>query len=306
MAAPRVTVLMSVLNGEAFLAEAIDSVLAQTFGDFEFVIVDNASTDKTPEIIGSYDDARIVHIRNPETLNLSQSLNKGLEIAAGEYIARLDADDVAMPDRLAKQAAFLDKHANIGLIASAATEFGGEQPFPGKTPATLPPTGHYALTAALSENSIIAHSSIMYRRDTARDIGGYDEAYAYCMDYLLYFRLVARGHELACLPEPLVAIRVHHGQITHRPEWEARRHQEAASAFKRILAEGGQTARVQAGLRRYLILTSLRMTALAFRSAQPAKAVCWLSRAIAVGPVQFFAVGVSAAMRRVSRAWPHI
>ena len=93
-AQPKVSVLMSVLDGEEYLAEAMDSILGQDFTDFEFVIVDNASTDRTAEIIASYGDHRIVTITNSETLNLSQSLNRGLVAARGDYVARLDADRV--------------------------------------------------------------------------------------------------------------------------------------------------------------------------------------------------------------------
>ncbi|PIW30994.1 MAG: hypothetical protein COW30_00820 [Rhodospirillales bacterium CG15_BIG_FIL_POST_REV_8_21_14_020_66_15] len=300
MTSPKVSVLMSVLNGEAYLAEAIDSVLAQTFEDFEFLIVDNASTDGTAAIIAAYDDKRIVHLRNPDTLNLSQSLNKGLAAARGDYIARLDADDIAMPERLEKQARFLAAHPDVALVASAWTDFGDGVPLPG-TPGPVPPPDHDALVSALARSSILAHSSIMFRRQAALDIGGYDEAYAYCMDYLLYFRL-AETHGLAALPEPLVAVRVHAGQITQRPEWEARRHREAAAAFRDILARGGLASAVRAGLRRYLILTCLRMTLLSLRTASPGKAICWFGRALAVGPLLFICVVLSASCRRVQHA----
>ena len=298
MTTPKVTVLTSVLNGEDFLAEAIDSILAQSFTDFEFIIVDNASTDRTPDIIRSYDDPRVIHLRNPETLNLSQSLNKGLAAAKGDYIARLDADDVAMPDRLEKQAAFLDAHPEVALVAAAGYEFSGAADFPGTIP-VIPPATHDALLTTLSEASILAHSSIAFRRDAARAIGGYDESYAYCMDYLLYFR-IAEKHQLAALPEPLVAIRVHPGQITNRPEWEARRHREASMAFRTLLAFNGLAPRVRLGLRRYLIRSSLRIALLSARTGKPGDAICWFSRALATGPFLFISVLWTTCRRRHS------
>ncbi len=297
---PKVTVLMSVLNGEEYLREAIDSVLSQNFEDFEFVIVDNASTDGTRDIIASYDDVRIVLVANRETLNLSQSLNKGLAAARGDYVARLDADDIAMPGRLEQQVRHLDSHHDVALVACTATEFSDAGDFPGTAP-HVPPEDHDALMDALARDSILSHSSIMFRREAALAVGGYDEAYAYCMDYLLYFRLADR-HRLAALAAPLVAIRLHAGQITHRPEWEARRHREAAAAFRDILARGGLAPSVRSGLRRYLILTSLRMAVLSFHAASPGKAACWFSRALAAGPFLFISVVASTACRRLHRA----
>lgn len=299
MTAPKISVLMSVLNGEAYLREAIESVLAQSFGDFEFVIVDNASTDRTPDIIRAAGDPRIVHIRNPETLNLSQSLNKGLGAARGDYVARLDADDIALPGRLEKQVRYLDARPSVALVASAAAEFSESSDLPGEMP-LFPPADHGALMAALAQDSILAHSSIMFRREAVLAIGGYDEDYAYCMDYLLYFRLAER-HQLAAIPEPLVAVRVHEDQITNRPEWEARRHREAASAFREILKQPDLPADQRAGLRRYLVLTSLRMASLALQTADPGKAFCWLARAVTAAPIRFPAIFLGALFRRVTR-----
>src|SRR5262245_35822647 len=119
MPAPlKLSVLMSVLNGEAYLRLAVDSILAQTFQDFEFIIVDNASSDSTTSILDSYRDDRIVRLRNDTVLSLTQSLNRGLRSARGAYVARMDADDIASPVRLARQVDFLDEHPDVVLVAS--------------------------------------------------------------------------------------------------------------------------------------------------------------------------------------------
>ena len=107
--APKVSVVMSVYNGERYLREAVDSILGQTFGAFEFVIVDDASTDETPLILSGYTDPRIVFLRNDENLGLTRSLNVGLKMACGEYIARQDADDISLPNRLERQVGLLDE-----------------------------------------------------------------------------------------------------------------------------------------------------------------------------------------------------
>jgi len=120
MVEPKVTVLMPVYNGERYLNEAVDSILGQTFTDFEFLIIDDASTDKTPEILRSYDDPRIRVVTNEENLGLSKSLNKGLALARGEFIARMDADDVSYPYRLQVQHEFMTQHPGAGVIGSWA------------------------------------------------------------------------------------------------------------------------------------------------------------------------------------------
>lgn len=300
MTQPKVTVLMSVLNGEDYLREAIDSILTQTFTDFEFLIIDNASTDGTATIIASYDDTRIRCIRNDEVLTLTQSLNKGLGIAQGTYIARLDADDVAIAHRLDKQVRHLDDHPEIALVASAATDFGNGTPLPG-VPGPIPPDNHDDLLVALASDSIVAHSSIMFRRQAVMEIGGYPGDYAYCMDYLLYFRL-ARRYRLGCLPEPLVAIRSHHSQITSLPAWGLRREMEAAAAFQEILTYPDLPAAARRGLLRYRTLTSLRLAALHARARAPMKAFAWTVRAFAQAPCAFSRLIWATAAKRAGQS----
>ena len=107
MVLPKVSVLMSVFNAEDFIQEAVDSVLQQTFSDFEFIIVDDASTDGSLQRLCSYHDPRIRILRNETNMGLTRSLNKGMEFVRGEYVARMDADDVSLPSRLQEQTVFL-------------------------------------------------------------------------------------------------------------------------------------------------------------------------------------------------------
>ena len=110
---PRVTALMSVFNGDKYLSEALESILNQTFTNFEFLIINDGSNDRTEDILKSYDDVRIRIINNDNNMGLAKSLNKGLRIARGEYIARMDADDISLPTRLARQVEFLDKNKHV-------------------------------------------------------------------------------------------------------------------------------------------------------------------------------------------------
>src|SRR5690606_37374672 len=123
---PRVTVLLAVHNGERYIQEAIDSILAQTFGDFELLIVNDGSTDATRDLVLSYSDDRIRLVDNDHNIGLPKSLNRGLRLAKGRYIARLDADDISEPDRLAAQVSFLQANPDVAMVGSWYRKIDGE------------------------------------------------------------------------------------------------------------------------------------------------------------------------------------
>ena len=115
MAAPKISVLMSVFNGERYLIKAIDSILNQTFKDFEFIIIDDGSMDSSNAIIRSFDDPRVRLIENEKNIGLTKSLKKGIDLCRGEYIARMDGDDISLPERLKKQVEFMDHNRGVGI-----------------------------------------------------------------------------------------------------------------------------------------------------------------------------------------------
>ena len=115
---PKISVVMPAYNAENYIREAIDSILAQTFRDFEFLIIDDGSTDHTVEIIRSYSDSRIRLYQNERNMGVAATLNRGLDLARGEYIARMDADDISLPERFAKQAAYMDAHPDVAVCGS--------------------------------------------------------------------------------------------------------------------------------------------------------------------------------------------
>jgi len=121
---PKVSVLMPVYNGEKYLREAIDSILNQTFTDFEFLIIDDGSTDDSRKIISHYTDKRIRLIKNKQNLGLARSLNKVIELSLGLYLARMDADDISLPNRLQLQVSEMEKNANLGVVGSWVEIFG--------------------------------------------------------------------------------------------------------------------------------------------------------------------------------------
>lgn len=207
-AEPRVTVLMPVYNAEATLREAMDSILAQTLTDFEFLIIDDGSTDGSAAIIRSYNDPRIHLVQNERNLKLAATLNRGLDLARGEYVARMDADDISLPERLTRQVAFMDAHPAVGISGTWAEAF-GEAHF------SMPnPTDSERIRAKLLFDSALVHPAVILRPALlARHGLAYRELYP-IDDYDLWQR-AARVFPLANLPETLLRYRVTGGSAFH-------------------------------------------------------------------------------------------
>jgi GT2 family glycosyltransferase len=194
---------MAVHDGARHLQASLDSVLDQSFGDFELVVVDDGSTDDTPQILRSYTDKRIRVIDNPRNLGLTASLNRGLAASRGELLARQDADDVSLPGRLARQVEFLRNNRDVVLLGSAyirINELGEE------LGTRNVPTEDDEIRWRMLFLNPYTHSSVMFRTDAARRVGGYRTDYPYAEDYDLWARLAA-AHPVAAVPEILVLYR---------------------------------------------------------------------------------------------------
>ncbi|MBN1788080.1 MAG: glycosyltransferase [Sedimentisphaerales bacterium] len=201
----KVAVLLCAHNSEKYIKEAIDSILAQTYTDFEFIIVENASTDRTWEIIKSYDDARIKAFQTP-VKQLSFNLNYGMARTEAEYIARMDADDIAKPQRLARQVEFLDSHPQVCVLGSAFESFGGQSKI-----VRMPQTDE-DIRRKLPFRFCFCHPSVMFRRKTILEIGGYQGS-RFCQDVDLWLRLSRdKNVKFANLPDVLLDYRVHPNQ----------------------------------------------------------------------------------------------
>ncbi|MDD4052568.1 MAG: glycosyltransferase [candidate division Zixibacteria bacterium] len=207
---------MAVKDGRKYLRQAIDSVLGQTFGDFEFIIIDDGSADDSRPIIENYADARIRLLVNRDHPGLSASLNAGLNAARGEYIARMDADDVCLPDRLEKQIHFLDQHPHI-VVLGTGIRLIDEQDKPIQD--VQLPADNDLIKWQLCFLNPIAHPSAMMRAAAVRQVGGYDAELVHAQDYDLWWRLSA-GNRLANLSDILMLLRQHPGQVSqaHRSE----------------------------------------------------------------------------------------
>lgn len=215
MTPPRITVALSVHNNAAYLAEALDSILAQSFGDFELVIVNDGSSDASPAIIDAYAarDARIRAVHRPNS-GLIASLNYILELARGEYVARMDGDDIALPERFARQVAFLDAHPDHGVVGTRVLRI-TETGEPKRGAAIDHPLSAESVTAALESGPLLCHPSVMMRRDLLRAVGGYRPAYRHCEDYDLWLRLAERTR-MANLPDRLLLYRYSGTQVSNR------------------------------------------------------------------------------------------
>jgi glycosyltransferase involved in cell wall biosynthesis len=200
---------MAAYNAEAHLSAAIDSILRQSFTDFEFIIIDDGSTDRTAEIIAAYDDPRIKTIRNPGNLGLIPSLNRGLDAATGTYVARMDADDEALPERFERQVAFLDVHPEIGLCGTAVETFGA------RTERWTLICEPARVRCQLLFDPGLSHPTAMFRRSLVVRHGlRYDERYRHAEDYALWVRF-ADVAGIANLPEVLLRYRLHAQSVSH-------------------------------------------------------------------------------------------
>ena len=210
--APLISLIMSVYNGEDYLAEAIDSVLNQTFTEWELIVINDCSTDSTAEILNSYaeKDSRVKVHTNEVNLRLPSSLNKALSLAQGKYIARMDADDICLPQRLERQYAFMESRPQVALsscrfmtLKNGVISSGG---CGGKTDAD-------SIKALLLVTNPILHPGIIAKAEVIRGLG-YDKTFTCTEDMELWTRFVAAGHTVEIVSDYLMIYRLHDKQIT--------------------------------------------------------------------------------------------
>ena len=209
---PKISLIMSVYNGEDYLAETVESVLCQTFTEWEFIIINDCSTDNTSKILAEYasKDARVKVHTNETNLRLPSSLNKALSLAEGKYIARMDADDICMPDRLQKQYDFMEANPNVDLsscrfltLKNGAYSSGG---CGGKGDSE-------SIKALLLVTNPILHPGIIAKADVIKELG-YDKNFTCTEDMELWTRFVLNNKRVEILSEYLMIYRLHDKQIT--------------------------------------------------------------------------------------------
>jgi len=239
MSIPAISVAMSVFNGERFLAPAIESILGQTFDDFEFLILDDGSSDGTPTIVRDYAarDPRIRPILR-ENRGLVASLNQLLVEARAPLVARMDADDISRPDRFARQIAFFAGHPDYGVVGSRSEDI-DEFDAPYVVTGPEHPETHEGFLAAIENGwPLLCHPAVMYRRDLVLSVGGYHAAFRHCEDLDLWLRL-ASVTRLCSLPERLIRYRHYAGQVSSRHATE----QLVGAAVARLAYDARQAGR---------------------------------------------------------------
>lgn len=227
---PAVSVALSVYNGERFLGSAIESVLAQSFTDFEFLILDDGSGDASPAIIADYAarDSRI-HAIAQENRGLVASLNRLFAEARAPLVARMDADDVCLPHRFERQVAFLGQHPDYGVVGGATEDIDEHD---ASWPCRALPyvaTHEEFLQRIAAGGPLLCHPAVMVRREVVRRVGGYHAAFRHCEDLDLWLRL-ASITKLGNLPEPLLRYRHYADQVSSRHATE----QQIGAAVARL------------------------------------------------------------------------
>ncbi len=209
--APKVSVIMPVHNGGAFLSDAIQSILIQTFDDFEFVIIDDGSTDETGAILTDYQrrDARI-RIQSDDRRGPGSAMNTALQLARGKYAARMDADDISLPGRLAMQVAFMDANRAVGVCGTWIKLFGAS-----RDRVERYPLDDATLRSCLLFGDPIAHPSVILRRQVFIEAGLLYETNSFAEDYELWTR-AEKVCRLANIPRVLLHHRLHSSQISSR------------------------------------------------------------------------------------------
>lgn len=208
-ASPTITVIMPVYNSEHYIREAIESILNQTFTDFQFLIIDDASTDQTISIINSYKDPRIDLIEKPKNTGYTKSLNLGLKKARGKYIARMDSDDISLPERFEKQVAFLEANLEYALCGTSYSILGNDR-------LIAVPNSYEEIKINLLWGNCIAHPTVMLRNEVLKKYGlEYNPKMEPSEDYDLWVKLLPKG-KLHNLKEELLLYRMHNSSVSRQ------------------------------------------------------------------------------------------
>jgi hypothetical protein len=267
---PRVSILMTIYNADPYLKEAIDSIVLQTFQDWELIAVENGSTDSSPAILASYDDPRIRTFALGKNIGRTSALRYAFDEARGEFIAVLDADDLAHTSRLERQVAYLDRHLALGLVGTWAEEIDLIGNVVGMH---RPPAATADLRNLLGWSNPFVHSAIMYRSALAREVGGYPAHVTYSQDYSLILQ-IARRSEVGMIEGFFCKHRSSAGSMTNDPSLRLVRAEEEL-----------QQLREAAGI--------LRLSPTAVRRNRHRQAVAKLKIGFALLGTSHFAAGVA-------------
>lgn len=273
---------MPVHGAPQFLGKAIESILHQSFSDFEFLIISERGTSgRAIEMIESYNDVRIRHIHNKKRLGLALSLNVGLKVARGEYVARMDADDISIPNRLEMQVRFLDEHPNVGIVGTAVAIIDdGDRVLSTTRVASEPCLVEWQLLFG----DLIAHASVLVRKKVYQKLGGYNPDVLYAEDYDLWVR-ATRITKISNIDHVLLELRVHSGSVSR--EHAQAQMQNSFEVSRRVFRET-LGCDVPVRIRRGMLLHSVLNARDAMDTAKSLYEICerYISRLRIVGEQQ--------------------
>jgi len=214
MNVPAISVILPAYNCEKYIAKAIGSVLYQTFTDWELIIINDGSTDKTESAILAFTDPRIIYLKNQTNKGLVFTLNRCIELTKAKYIARMDADDICLPERLAKQKNFLDQNENTGVVATTIEFINDKEEKTGIWDLDRKTITSKQIKDQLLFENCIAHPSVMMRAEIIKKLK-YNEKQKNIEDYDLWLRVLNRGTSIEKINEPLLLYRSHDESVTN-------------------------------------------------------------------------------------------
>lgn len=223
---PLVSILMPVFKTAPYLREAMDSMLCQTFKDFELIVLDDCSPDNAEEILDAYDDSRIVRYKGEKNVGLSNVLSVGIEMARGKYIARMDSDDISLPQRLQVQVDYLEKHPDVDLVSVGMRLFGAKE---GTWIREINP--EKVKIEALFHSPVL-HASSVWRKDAfEKQRLRFRQEMVPAEDYDLWVRAMLKGLKLVNLPDVLYEYRIHEAQATVQTDKTSAKSREVQMAY---------------------------------------------------------------------------
>lgn len=232
---PIISVLLPVYNGEKYLNTAIDSILKQTYTNFELIILDDCSTDHTADIIKSYSDKRIRYIYNEKNLKIAASLNKGISLAKGKYIARMDADDISYPERFKRQIEIFENNPNVDIVNVRFNTMSEDGTHLKKFRYNISPSSN-ALKYLVHIDSFICHAGVMIRKEWYQkfNYNTTDDTYN-VEDCDLWIRMFVNGVKCHTIKSPLYNVRINSQSVTHTSIGEDKQTNNVCNLFKKSL-----------------------------------------------------------------------
>ena len=204
---PKISVIMSVYNAQSFLDEAIKSILNQSFSDFEFLIIDDCSNDDSKKIVDLFalKDERIKAFSNTKNLRLTKNLNKLIQMSNGEYIARMDADDISLSERFNEQIKYFENHPEVDIVGTFSENISNDGTVTGERKV---PVTHKEIVKLLPKLNPLSHPTVMFRASALKQIGGYDERYKTSQDFHLWYKAIGSGLKINNIPSVLFQYRM--------------------------------------------------------------------------------------------------